>query len=165
MAVAFTLTIDNSEILGGLRRMRERAEDLRPALADIGAELESSTVKRFVSNVAPDGTPWKASLRAEKTGTPTLVLTSNLRDSIHYVVDENSVSIGSSLVYARIHQTGGVISAKGGALSFTLYGGAFISVRSVTIPKRSYLGMSDNDNQAVLDIIGDHLARAARGAP
>lgn len=164
MAVALTLTIDNDEILGGLRRMRERAEDLRPVLADIGDELTSSTVKRFVSNVAPDGTPWKASLRAEKTGTPTLVLTSNLRDSIHYVVDENGVSIGSSLVYARIHQAGGVISAKGGALSFTLYGGAFVTVRSVTIPKRPYLGMSDNDNQATLEILGDHLARAARGA-
>lgn len=164
MAVALTLTIADAQILGGLTRMIAVGEDLRPVLADIGAELESSTVKRFISNVAPDGTPWKASLRAEKTGTPTLVMTSNLRDSIHYVVEPKAVSIGSALIYAKVHQVGAVISAKGGALAFTLYGGQFISVRSVTIPKRPYLGLSANDNQAVVSIVGDHWARAARGA-
>lgn len=163
MSVAYTLTIDNDDVLSGLRRMRAVGEDLRPVLTDIGAELEGSTVKRFISNVAPDGTPWKASLRAEKTGTPTLVLKSNLRDSIHYVVEANAVSVGSSLIYAKVHQTGAVITAKGGALAFTLYGGSFVTVRSVTLPKREYLGMSANDNQATLEIVGDHWARAARG--
>ena len=164
MSVGFTLTINDKDIVGGLARMAAVGEDLRPVLSDIGGELEGSTVKRFVSNVAPDGTPWKASLRAEKTGTPTLVLTSNLRDSIHYVVEPNAVSIGSALIYARIHQTGGVISAHGEALAFTLYGGAFVTVRSVTIPKRPYLGLSANDNRVVPEIVGEHWARAARGA-
>lgn len=164
MAVAFTLQVDDDQILGSLRRMRGVVEDMRPVHADIGAELESSTVKRFVTNVAPDGTPWKASLRAEKTGTPTLVMTSNLRDSIHYVADAAGVSVGSALIYAKIHQTGGVIEAKGGALSFTLYGGAFVTVRSVKIPARPYLGLSANDNRVLPEIIGEHLAVAARGA-
>lgn len=163
MSVAWTLTIDNDDVLGGLRRMREVGEDLRPVLTDIGAELEGSTVKRFTTNVAPDGTPWKASLRAEKTGTPTLVLSSNLRDSIHYVVEANAVSIGSNLIYAKVHQTGAVITAHGGALAFTLYGGSFVTVQSVKIPKREYLGMSANDNRVVPEIVGDHWARAARG--
>lgn len=164
MAVAFTLTIGGfEEVLVGLSRMRAVGEDLRPVLGDIGDELQGSTVKRFISNVAPDGTPWKPSLRAEKTGDKTLVLKSNLRDSIHYVVEPNAVSIGSALIYAKVHQTGAVITAKGGALAFTLYGGAFITVRSVTIPKRPYLGMSVNDNQVVGEIVGEHWARAARG--
>jgi len=163
MAIGFTLTVTDAAVLAGLSRMIAVGEDLRPVLSDIGGELEGSTVKRFISNVAPDGTPWKASLRAEKTGTPTLVLTSNLRDSIHYVVEPTAVSIGSALIYAKVHQTGAVISAKGEALHFTLYGGAFVTVRSVKIPKRPYLGMSANDNQAVLSIVGEHWARAARG--
>ncbi|PZR32290.1 phage virion morphogenesis protein [Caulobacter segnis] len=162
MTVALTLTVDLARTLGGLRRMRAVGEDLRPVLGDIGAELEGSTVKRFTSNVAPDGTPWKQSLRAEKTKKPTLVLRTNLRDSIHFVVEPNAVSIGSNLIYARIHQTGGVIKAKGGSLAFHLYGGAFVRVKSVTMPKREYLGMSANDDQAVVDIVGDHWARAAR---
>lgn len=163
MAVALTLLVDDDQILGGLRRMRGVVEDMKPVHADIGDELESSTVKRFVTNVAPDGTPWKASLRAEKTGTPTLKLHGHLQDSIHHVADNAGVSVGSALIYARIHQTGGVIEAKGGALSFTLYGGAFVTVRSVKIPARPYLGLSDNDNRVLPEIIGEHLARAARG--
>ncbi|PHY20813.1 phage virion morphogenesis protein [Caulobacter sp. BP25] len=163
MSLAYTLTIDHADVLAGLRRMRQVGEDLRPVLSDIGSELEGSTVKRFVTNVAPDGTPWKASLRAEKTGTPTLVLSAHLRDSIHHLVEANAVEVGSNLIYAKVHQTGAVISAHGEALAFTLYGGQFVTVRSVTLPKREYLGMSVNDNQAVVEIVGDHWARAAVG--
>ncbi len=164
MSVTYTLRVDNAEILSGLARMRHVSEDLRPVLTDIGAELESSTVKRFVTNIAPDGTPWKGSLRAEKTGTPTLVLTAHLRDSIHFLVEANAVEVGSNLIYAKVHQTGAVISAKGGALAFTLYGGQFVTVKSVKLPKREYLGLSANDNRAVVEIVGDHWARAAAGA-
>ncbi|MCY1648180.1 phage virion morphogenesis protein [Caulobacter sp. SL161] len=164
MSVALTITFDDLGVTSGLRRMQARADDLRPVLADIGAELESSTVKRFVTNVAPDGVPWPPSARAkEKPLTRTLVLTGDLRDSIHYVVESDAVEVGSALVYAGIHQVGGTITAKGKALAFTLFNGAFVMTKSVTIPARPYLGMSANDNATVLDIVGQHMARAAVG--
>lgn len=161
MSVALTITVQDANVLAGLRKMKAVAEDLGPVLADIGAELESSTVKRFVTNVAPDGVPWPPSARALATGRPTLVQFGDLRDSIHYVVDGDAVEVGSNLVYAGIHQMGGTITAKGKALAFTLFNGAFVQTKSVTIPARPYLGMSSNDNAAVLDIVGEHLARAA----
>lgn len=164
MAVGLTITIQDADVLSGLRKMKAVADDLGPVLADIGAELESSTVKRFVTNLAPDGVPWPPSARAKATGRPTLVQFGDLRDSIHYVVEGDAVEVGSNLIYAGIHQVGGTISAKGKALAFTLHNGAFVMVQSVTIPARPYLGLSLNDNAAVLDIVGEHLARAAVGA-
>lgn len=161
MSVALTITVQDANVLAGLRKMKAVADDLGPVLANIGAELESSTVKRFVTNVAPDGVPWPRSARALATGRPTLVQFGDLRDSIHYVVDGDAVEVGSNLVYAGIHQMGGTITAKGKALAFTLFNGAFVHTKSVTIPARPYLGMSSNDNAAVLDIVGEHLARAA----
>ena len=163
MAVGLTITVQDADVLSGLRKMKAVADDLGPVLADIGAELESSTVKRFVTNVAPDGVPWPPSARAKATGRPTLVQHGDLRDSIHYVVDGDAVEVGSNLIYAGIHQVGGTISAKGKALAFTLHNGPFVMVQSVTIPARPYLGLSSNDNAAVLDIVGEHLARAAVG--
>ena len=164
MAVGITITVQDTAVLSGLAAMKAVADDLAPVLADIGAELESSTVKRFISNVGPDGVPWSPSARAKAEGTPTLVQHGHLRDSIHYEVAGDAVEVGSNLIYAGIHQVGGTISAKGEALAFTLANGAFVMTKSVTIPARPYLGMSDNDNATVLDIVGEHLARAAGGA-
>lgn len=163
MAVAFTLTVDHLEVRGRLVRLRDRVSDLTPVLDDIGAELESSTLERFETNIAPDGTPWEPSKRGAETKTPTLVLDGDLRDSIHYVVEGDAVEVGSNLIYSAIHQTGGTITAKGEALAFTVFGGDMVLVQSVTIPKRAYLGMSANDNDAVLQILGEHLVRAGVG--
>lgn len=173
MSIGYTLKVDDADALAVLTRMVAVGEDLRPVLSDIGGELEGSTVKRFISNVAPDGTPWKASLRAEKTGTPTLVLTSNLRDSIHYVVEPNAVSIGSALVYAAVHQAGfdGEVVVSNHERRFTMVFGRRISgvtnvmphSRHMKMPARPYLGLSANDREAVVSIVGEHWARAARG--
>lgn len=162
--VAFTLTIDDVGVHAGLSSLYARVTDLTPVLEDIGAELESSTIERFETNIAPDGTPWEPSARARETGTPTLVFNTDLRESIHYVIEGDAVEVGSNLIYSAIHQTGGTITAKGEALAFTLFSGAFVLAQSVSIPKRSFLGMSANDNQRTLDILGRHLALAAGAA-
>lgn len=140
--------------------------DLRPLMEDIGAEIESSTLDRFETNVAPDGTPWKQSLHSKVSGQPTLVEKGYLRDSVHYVLDgSDAVEIGAGGIaadYAGIHQTGGTITAKGpGGLRFALATGEFVNVQSVEIPARPYLGLSAADDQALLEIAFQHLARAA----
>ena len=55
--------------------------------------------------------------------------------------------IGNNLIYARIHEYGGVIKAKKAkALRFQI-GGKWVMVKSVTMPERSYLRTAVNDNK------------------
>ena len=62
---------------GGMDRMIgtavAKAGRSKAAMEEIGEMLTSSTVERFSTSTAPDGTKWKPSQRAEKEGGKTLV--------------------------------------------------------------------------------------------
>ena len=49
---------DNAAVLDALGELLRRAQDLRPALIEIGERMAASTQARFASGTAPDGTPW-----------------------------------------------------------------------------------------------------------
>lgn len=163
--VAFTISLDDLQVRGGVAGIRRALTDRRPMLADIGAEIETSTLERFETNIAPDGSAWPQSLHSKVSGKPTLVRDGTLRDSVNFRVDGNdAVEIGAggaASEYAAVHQVGATITAKGGALHFTLATGARVTVQSVKIPARPYLGLSAADREAIPQIVGEHLARAA----
>jgi phage gpG-like protein len=75
-----------------------------------------------------------------------------LRESIDVDPRSNSVAVGSNLVYARIHQFGGVIRPKkGNCLCIPVADGKIIKVKSVTIPARPYLVIMDKENAEILE--------------
>ncbi|MDX2109198.1 MAG: phage virion morphogenesis protein [Verrucomicrobiota bacterium] len=103
----------------------------------IGGVVESQTRRRIASEKTDvDGKPWKAwsprYARHARAGGSLLQRSGRLLDSITYKVEgDDSVRIGSNLVYARTHQEG-----RGG------------------IPARPFLGVSESNQdelQAVLD--------------
>jgi len=130
---------------GGMDRMLgtavTKSRQGKAAMEEIGEMLTSSTVERFDTSTAPDGTPWPISQRAEKEGGKTLVDTGRLRGSIGYEASPDQVVVGSNLVYARIHQLGGK-TGRGHA---------------VTMPERPYLGISEDDIKEARAILADHL--------
>lgn len=74
-----------------------------------------------------------------------------LRESIVKDPRSNSVAVGSNLVYARIHQFGGVIRPKNGScLCIPVGNGKIIKVKSVTIPARPYLVITSKENAEIL---------------
>lgn len=88
----------------------------------------------------------------------TLIDTGTLRRSIHYVVGENSVNVGTNVVYAKIHNEGGVISKTESVRSHnrqitTSKGTKNITVRahtrnkSIVIPKREFLLIQPEDER------------------
>ncbi len=112
----------------------------------LGAVLESSTRRRFRKGVGPDGKAWTQSARVRENGGKTLLLSGRLRDSITHDADDRQTEVGSNLIYAAIHQVGGVIRAKnGGMLRFQIPGLGWRQVAQVTIPARPYLGVSAED--------------------
>lgn len=129
----------------------------------VGAVLESSTRTRFRTGLSPEGRPWKPSIRVRTKGGKTLVEHAHLRDSISHDADDRKAEVGSNLIYAAIHQLGGVIRAKaGGFLTFNIPGIGWRRVASVTIPARPYLGVSDDDRLNVADQVESYLQKALR---
>lgn len=140
-------------------RLIDRLDDLdrRFELMDgIGRLVQEQTRRRIASEkTSPDGAAWKPNWK----GSSILKESGALEDSVDYFASENSVEVGTGLVYARIHQEGGVISAKNAkALSFMM-GNRFVQVKSVTMPARPYLGLSTDNQADVLDAAEDWVRR------
>lgn len=94
----------------------------------------------------------KASIFNKASSNKILQDSSALRGSIIVDPRSNSVAVGSNLVYARIHQFGGVIRPKkGNCLCIPVADGKIIKVKSVTIPARPYLVITDKENAEILE--------------
>jgi phage virion morphogenesis protein len=173
------IDIDDTQVLAALNRLIDAGTDLRPAMEDIGEYLVDSTRRRFQRAEAPDGTPWApnsqttilqyldkfSSSYSKKTGKissaganrtagkkPLTGETKQLSTKIYARVTDHSVDVGSPLEYAGTQQFG----AKKG--SFT--GG---KSPWGDIPARPFLGLSNDDKVAVLDILQEHLSDALSG--
>jgi phage virion morphogenesis protein len=90
--------------LGGKLRM---ASDMRNILMEIAQKQVSSFQENFRVSGRP---PWEPSQRVKKHGGNTLMLTGRLMKSITIPeVTNTSITFGSNLQYAAIHQFGGDI--------------------------------------------------------
>ncbi len=146
--------------------------------ADIGEHLVNATGERFEAERAPDGAPWaplspatlisgyqkrakanrafKLTGRGARSGRGNIEMTAGfaryvankkilqeqgrrggLLDGIVYQPGDGFVRIGTNKVYGRIHQLGGE-AGRG---------------RSIRIPARPYVGVSDDDELVIGGII------------
>jgi phage virion morphogenesis protein len=88
--------------------------DFTPATLRMARHMKTSVQLRFRTMRAPDGQPWQKSRRAEAEGGQTLSLTRRLRNSITSAWDRLTATVGTNVIYAAIHQFGGIIRAKKG---------------------------------------------------
>lgn len=153
---SFSVEFDQAPIVDALGRLAAIGERPRRLLAVLGERLVNSTKERFATNLAPDGASWAplnpayAEIRTPK---PILVQSGTLRDSIHAEVGTSFVRVGSSMIYAGVHQRGAVIRVKSArSLDFVLGAPPFlVRVKSVRIPARPYLGISAEDEAAIIE--------------
>lgn len=180
--VTFTVILDDAQIMGALDRLQAVGDDpgLLRILGDYGRD---STRRRFIAQTGPDGSPWKGLSEAyaaiKPSGYGILYLSGALEGSVTYRSGASSVSWGSPMVYAAVHQFGATIVPKNAkALSFVL-GDTFaagnsgamgtrqaflVQVQSVTIPARPYLGISTEDREEIPQLAGEYLMRRFEGA-
>jgi phage virion morphogenesis protein len=164
MAIALAMKLDGHlRVEKQLRAIADGLEERDELMDAIGLYLESSTLDRFDDETAPDGTPWKKSFRAKEQGGKTLTDQGLLKGSIAYIATNDNVEWGSNLIYARPHQEGATITAKGGGrLTFRLPGNlGFRSVLSVTLPARPFLGINGEDEYQILGLAEDYAAGLA----
>ena len=159
------LTVDDRKVQAVLARLARRGRDLRQPLDHVGSYLEDSARQRFRSGRGPGGIPWLRSGRAIEQGGRTLVDTGRLRDSMTHKASDREVEVGTNVIYARIHQLGGVIRAKSAPyLMFRLSSGSFVRTKQVTIPARPFLGVDAEDGSEILAILRDWIDGAAAEA-
>ena len=145
-----------------LRIVGQAPRPLWRALASYG---ESSTRLRFRNQLDPDGRRWVPSMRARTQGNGrTLVDKARLLRSITHNATNDGGEWGTNVVYAAIHQFGGVIKARGRALRFAIPGVGFVTTKRVTMPARPFLGVNAQDGREMLTITRDVLDQVQRRA-
>ena len=153
MSLRIAITSNLPQVARLFKALRQMGANPQPLLRDIAFLGESSTRERFRSQTGPDGQRWKPSLRAQLTGGKTLTKDGHLGDSITSTADQHAAEWGTNRIYAAIHQFGGTIKPKSGKLL------AFRGhvAKSVTIPARPYLGLSDADQNELVERTLDWL--------
>ena len=149
--------IDDRQIQQALRCLRDAADDLAPALQDIGEYLASATRQRFAEGKDPKGAPWaplSARTIAGKGHAKPLIGETGLLRKIRYQLEgPDTVAVGTGAEYGATHQFG----AKKGRFGKTRKGRP---IPWGDIPARPFLGVSDEDRTAILDILQEHLEGA-----
>jgi len=173
------LRIDgHDQALAALANLAARTEHPRPLWEAIGASLVKSTQRRFEDGRAPDGTPWPPSLRALSEGGKTLIDTARLMQSITFNAFDTGVEVGTNVVYAAIHQFGGIIKqpAREQTLHFKthkrtgkrlkgfrkeskadIHQTVAIPAHEIKMPARPFLGLDDHDDAEIIRIAEDYV--------
>jgi phage virion morphogenesis protein len=168
-----TVKISDSEVRAALQQFQAKVGNLQPVMDRIGLYYLRSVQENFDRQRSPDGTPWQRLAattlgiylgkkgRLNKRGYLTgkgrtylqgkqiLIDSGDLRGSVRHQATATSVTIGSDLGYAAIHQFGG-LAGRG---------------RKTRIPARPWLAvnrgqelvLADKDRQMIMTIIQEQL--------
>jgi phage gpG-like protein len=165
-----------------LGKMAKAGQDLTPVLEIAGSILEASTLRRFEEEVDPGGIPWppsKAALglvkRASGKISPgrTLFDTGGLQGSIRHETRPTEVEVGvdartRSAKFGYVHQFGYSGVQNVGPTRRTINQAFGIPIppkevevrahsRHITIPKRSFLGVNEQDREDLEVAWRDHF--------
>ena len=158
-SIKATVTGDTEILLRRLASMR--TVDTKGAMRAIAEGLRTSTVERFDKSVSPDGKKWKTSIRAGNAGGKTLLKTANLRTSIRSEADRTGMAVGTNSIYAATHQFGDarIIKPKRKKVLKFQINGKWItkSMVKVRIPARPFLGISEDDEEEIREVLDDLL--------
>lgn len=165
--------IDDAQVKAMLQRLAQRVGSLTPVMHAAGDVLRNDAMANFKGQHGPDGAPWhklaqstllaRAKRLSGKDGLytpkgqlrkPAARLMANakilldrgtLRQSVQVLqTTPTSVTVGSRLPYAAIHQLGGK-AGRGG---------------KVRIPARPFVGMSANAERQIINTINAYLGTA-----
>lgn len=163
--------IKDKEIKRLFTRLQRNVKDLRPAFREIGEIVRSSMIRNFQVGGRPDKwTPTKIrsiyqaytgkktksgasrkvyTIRGRLTkgfnryssGRKTLIDTARLQNSVTVRAEADRVVVGTNVIYARIHQLGGMAGRN----------------KKVKIPARPYLLVQDEDWPQIKTRLIEHL--------
>ncbi len=134
------IEIDNKAVNKKLLELAKHTENLRPLMKNIAGIFAYSTEENFKEEGRPDKWTDLADITKEKRKKKNkwpgqiLQVEGKLAASVNTYYDSDSAVIGSNLDYAAIHQLGGQAGRN----------------KSVEIPARPYLKLTDDDYDEIL---------------
>jgi phage gpG-like protein len=137
----------------GLREAEAALARLSPLdgadlLSGLGRLIREQTVDRLqAGGPSPGGAAFKPNLEGRK---PVLFRSGELARSVDYRAGAQQLLVGSSLIYAAIHQFGGTIMPKNASRLAFRIGNRLVFARKVTMPARPYLGLSGEDRSEIV---------------
>lgn len=144
------IEIDDAQVKSALSRLSAKVADPKPALRDIGEFLVETTKQRFATSTDPKGNPWTPNSRVTilahlksnpKAGSKKpLIATGGLGRSFRYQIEGNDLLVGSNWNPFGKMENGAAIHQFGGPAG---------KDKSVNIPARPFLGISDVDREAI----------------
>lgn len=149
--ISYKVTFDDREPRAKLEELIGRMENAEGFYKNVGEHLLVSVAERFETETAPDGQPWKTlsgvtiENRLKRFGNAPLTILrmrGRLAGSFNYEASSQHARVGTSVIYAAIQHFGGKAGRN----------------KKVTIPSRPILGLSDDDEIAILEIAEDWLA-------
>lgn len=141
MAITFDLTGDAYD---KLNKIIAACNDGKPAMKTIGRVLSNRIRLGFKNSKSPYGDRWKPI--TYRQGQP-LRDTGRLLASIGYNAEKDNVTIGTEdgLIYAKIHQFGGVIRSRTAKTLRFFIGNRMILTDKAVIPARPYMPIVGNE--------------------
>ncbi|MBB4844987.1 phage gpG-like protein [Paucibacter oligotrophus] len=154
-----TVTVDSAPVAEVLSKLLGRLDDLTPAMASIGQELESRVSGRFETETDPLGHPWAPWAESTKESYP--------KDGNHRILDRYGDmlrSLNSRPDKTSVRVGFGAVSSKKGKDAYAVYH----EWSTEHMPRRGLLmadpdagTLAPDDEQAVLDILGTFLVPAS----
>jgi len=141
---------DDSEVTAAMTRALAVGEKPETFLDPIGGLLKASTRNRFITASGPDDSPWAAVIRG---GNPLRDTSTHLLQTLNHRVEGNSVLVGVMPAWATVHQFGATITAKNAKALRFMIGNRVVFKKSVDIPARPFLGVSEEDKSGILGIL------------
>lgn len=135
--MSFSSTITRDEWTPIFARMKALGRALTPVFRAMGTTFKSITEGTFNSvGASYRPSPWPA----KRDGTPSILQSQNpvLSKSFHLAVTATGATLGNPMIYASIHQFGGVIKPKTAKALRFFSGGRWWTVKKVTIPARPF---------------------------
>lgn len=134
--------INDKKILEALNELLQSGRNTEPLFTDIGEALLNSHQDRFAGQISPEGDPWeplnaKYRARKKKNADQILVFEGFMRDTLAYNASSQYLELGTNRIQGATHQFGD--EERG-------------------IPARPFLGVSEEDEIEILNILHDHFS-------
>ncbi len=149
-----TITIDNTQALAAVERLRRACRNLKPVMADISEVMLEEVRENFDRQGRPahwvdlDATTKAARAKRNKWPGKILQESGMLKNTIFPSANHDSAMVTAPAEYAAIHNFGG-ITGRG---------------HKTRIPARPFMVLTKDTEEQIGDLVLDHLKTAFEGS-
>ena len=170
----FTIEYNDGPIQNALSELDEVLDDITSVFQEMGEYMVGSMYDRITAGTALDGSPFAPKSettmalyrkKGEGIDSRPLIHTGQMsNDGLHYSFTKDTLRFGSSEPYAAVQHFGAAKGAFGAYSGVSKKNGRRYAGSSPwgDIPARPFVGLSEQDEAALLDIVTDALRRTLK---